>query len=319
MQERIDYLTLERNAPGYVRLFSAARPPDQPVKGLRKILFAVFLALALLCAAAVPVGIDFFDPRLHSPRQVESVLGFPPVLWLMDAAEAGPAFEKEQILRLASRIAQDKRSHHSRIFVLTSVKARGGTSSIVLKTARALTSLGLPALAVEANAYRVDPRYTQTGALGLGGLSAVLTGNRHLHQEVVPGDGNLPDRIAAGEIGDSANLPEAQTLVQVLRQAAETYDIVLVDAPPALVSVDAEIVASSADVIILIVEAGAVTKEELRRAAKILERLKVPAFSALLNKVRRDEHTGIAEKSLNEFLPRSAVATPGLPGRWIWK
>jgi Mrp family chromosome partitioning ATPase/capsular polysaccharide biosynthesis protein len=321
LQQRIDYFTLEKSAPGFVRLFSAARTPDQPIKGMRKVLFAVFLALALICAVVVPVGIDFLDPRVHSPSQVEGLLGFPPILWLMDTEEAGPGFEKEQVLRLASRLGQDRQSSHSRVFAFTSVKSRGGTSTLVMKTARALTSLGVPALAVEANAYRSDPRYSQPKYLGPGsrGLTAVLTGSRHLHQEVIPGDEEMPDRIPAGGVGDETNLPDTQNLGQVLRQAAETYDVVVVDTPPILASVDAEIVACSADVVILVIEAGSVTKQELRRAAKTLERLNIRAISALLNKVRTDEPTGLAAVALNEFLTGSAPPASRLLSPWLWR
>jgi Mrp family chromosome partitioning ATPase/capsular polysaccharide biosynthesis protein len=316
LQQRIDYFTLEKNAPGFVRLFSPARVPDQPIKGMRKILFAVFLALALVCAVAVPVGIDFLDPRLHSPNQVEALLGFPPILWLMESEDAGPSFEREQILRLASRLSQDRQNHHSRVFVFSSVKSHGGTSTIVMKTARALTALGVPAIAVEANAYRHDPRYAR---FSYRGLSAVLAGSRDLHQEVIPGDEQLPDRIPVGDVRDGANLPDAQNLGPVLRQAADAYDIVIVDVPPILASVDAEIVASCADVVVLVVEASSVTKDELRRAAKALERLNVRAVSALLNKVRRDEPTGLAATALDEYLNGSAQPAPRLLTPWLWR
>ena len=115
------------------------------------------------------------------------------------------------------------------------------------------------------------------------------------------------------------NLPETQNLSRLLRQATETYDIVVVDAPPILVSVDAEIIAGTADVVVLVIEAGAVTKEELRRAAKILERLNVRAISALLNKVRLDEPTGLAAVALAEFRTGSAPPVPRLLSPWLWR
>jgi Mrp family chromosome partitioning ATPase/capsular polysaccharide biosynthesis protein len=316
LQQRIDYFLLEKSAPGFVRLFSVAREPDQPVKGGRKKLFAIFLVFALLLAVAVPVGIDFVDPRVHSPSQVESLLGFAPISWLMDRDEAGPAFEHEQILRLANRLNQDKLTNHSRIFAFTSVKARGGTSTIVMETARALTSLGVPALAVEANAYRNDPRYSKPNSRG---LAEVLTGSAHLHLEVVPGDADRPDRIPVGEIAGGTNLPDIRNLGPVLRNALEAYDLVLVDIPPILASVDAEIVACSADVVVLVIEAGSVTREELRRAAKSLERMSVRAVSALLNKVRLDEPTGLAAVALNEFLTGARTPGPRVFTPWLWR
>jgi Mrp family chromosome partitioning ATPase/capsular polysaccharide biosynthesis protein len=333
IRQRIDYISLEKRAPGFVRLFSAARPPDEPIKGGRKKLMGIFLFLALALGLVVPTGIDFLDPRLHAPAQAEGILGLPLVAWLMEKPEAGPGFEREQILRLANRLNQDRQNHGSRIFAFTSVKAAGGSSTIVLETARSLTRLGVPAIAVEANAYHSDPRYASANSRGPAsrGLAAILTGSGQLHQEVVPGDEDRPDRVPVGEVGGAAkgaanepgngagNLPETQNLAPVLRQAAETYSVVLVDAPPILASVDAEILACAADVVILVIEAGSVTKGELRRAAKILERLNIRAISALLNRVRRDEPTGLATVALEEFRTGSAPPSPRLLSPWLWR
>jgi Mrp family chromosome partitioning ATPase len=316
LQQRIDYFMLEKSAPGYVRLFSAARVPDQPVKGGRKFFALLALVLAGVVAVAIPVGIDFVDPRLRSPNQVEGLLGFPVTAWLMEKEEAGPAFEREQILRFANRILQDRQTNRSRIFAFTSVKSRGGTSTVVLETARALESLGVSALAFEANGYRSDPRYSASNSRG---VAAVLNGNGHFHSEIVSGDGTLPDRIPVGELADGTNLPEIRNLEDQLRRAAEGYDAVLVDAPPILVSVDAEIIACQADVVVLIIEAESVTKEELRRAAKTLERLRVRAISTLFNRVRRNEPSGLAAVAVQEFLTGSRTTASRLFTPWLWK
>ena len=316
LQQRIDYFALERSAPGFVRLFSAARPPDQPVKGGRKLFMAAFLMLAMVLAIAIPVGIDVIDPRLRSPSQVESLLGFPLTGWLMEKQQAGDAFQREQMLRFANRIAQDKQTNQSRIFAFTSVKSHGGTSSIVLETASALRTLGVRALALEANAYHNDDRYSRLHSCG---LAAVLNGNRHLHAEIVFSDGELPDRIPVGEIAAGASLPDVKNLEGLLHQAIVDYDVLLIDAPPILVSVDAEIIAGLSDVTVLVIEAESVTKEELRRAAKSLERLRVRAISSLFNRVRSDEATGLAAIALNEFLTGSAAPGPRLLSPWLWR
>jgi polysaccharide biosynthesis transport protein len=316
LQQRIDYFMLEKSAPGFVRLFSAARAPDQPVKGGRKLFLGIFMVLALALAVAVPVGIDFLDPRLRSPLQVENLLGFPIIAWLMEREDAGAPFEREQILRFANRIVQDKQTNRTRIFAVTSVKSGGGGSTIVLQTARALSSLGVSALALEANGHHGDSRYVQPLSRG---LASVLNGDRGLHSEVLPGDAEFPDRIPVGEGAEKAGLPEIKNLELILHQALEAYDIVLIDAPPILVSVDAEIIACLADVVILVIEAESVTKEELRRAAKGLERLKVRAISAVLNRVRRDEPSGFAAVAVREFSSDSSSPSPRLFTPWLWR
>ncbi len=313
IQERIDFLSLEKNAPGFVRLFSVARTPDLPSKGGRKKLFGIFLGLALVAALALPLAVDLLDPRMHVPQQVEAVLGFRPISWLMEKREAGPEFAREQVLRLANRFSQERQNNGSRIFAFTSVKAQGGTSTIVTETAHALARLGMPALAVEANAYRADPRYRKPGARG---LTVVLSGHQGIEDAVLEGDAELPARIPVGEIGTERNLPDIQRLVEVLRDAATAYDMVLVDLPPILVSVDAEYIARVADVVVLVVEAESVTRAELVRAASTIERLKVTAVSAVLNRVRARSAGGFARAALQEFRTGSTAPPSGLARLW---
>jgi len=315
VQQRIDYFLIEKDAPGFVRLFSAARTPDQAAKGGRKKFLGIILTLAFLFALLTPAGIDYLDPRLHSPGDVEDLLGFAPLSWLMDKEDAGSEFEHEQILRLANRISQDQQNNGSRIFAFTSVKSGGGTSTIVMDAARALGSLGVAALAVEANAYRADPRYRKPPSRG---LTVLLTGNRSLHSAIIPADDQGPDRIPVGDLANEKNLPDIQNLTDVLREAAAAYTVVLVDIPPILVSVDAEFIARYADVVVLVVESGSVTKAELLRATRSLERIHIPAVSVLVNRVRRNERTGLARSARCEFQlgaakPRSRWISP-----WTW-
>ncbi len=315
VQQRMDYFSLEKSAPGFVRLFSAARVPDQPVKGGRRKVYAFFLAAAFALGLAVPVAVDAFDPRIHSPSDVEKVLGFPPMVWLMEKGLANAAFRRDQVLRLANRIYQDQQSKKSQVFAFTAVKAGSGTTTIVVETARALSSLGVPALAVEANAYRTDPRYRTPDSRG---LAVVLTGSRSLQSEVAPADEEMPDRIPVGDVSDEKNLPEIHKLIAILRQAASAYPVILLDVPPILVSVDAEYLARVADVAVLVVEAEAVTKEELRRAAKSLERAKAGAVAAILNRVRRNEANGFGRIALREFETGSARPRRRWFLRWLW-
>ena len=309
IEDRVNFLSLERRAPGFVRIFSKAQPPDLPIKGGRKKLFVMFLAGGLFLGLIAPIAIDFLDPRIQSPADAAKVLGFAPLAWLMDKQDAGEFFAREQIYRLANRLAQDREQNNSRIFAFTSVKARGGTTTIVTETAAALTHLGLPCLAVEANAYRADPRYRDPRARG---LTVVLNGNRDMAEAIVPGSDDFPDHIPIGDLNNDRTIPDIQNLISVLKQAAENYPLVLVDLPPLLVSVDAETIARNADVTVLVVEATAVTSGELKRALQTLERQRPAAVAAVLNRVRLDDGGGFGRKALTEFQTGSTAKPTGL-------
>jgi succinoglycan biosynthesis transport protein ExoP len=315
IEDRINFLSLEHKAPGFMRVFSEARVPETPVKGGRKKLFMMVLAAAFVLGLVAPIGVDFVDPRLHTPSDVHSVLGFSPLAWLMEKSQAGEAFSREQTIRLANRISQEQQTRGSRIFAFTSVKAGGGTTEIVTETAAALTRLGIPALAVEANAYRSDPRYRSPRSRG---LAVVLRGTHTLDSAITPGDADFPDHVPVGDLGNERNLPDILNLVTILREASTSYGVILVDLPPILASVDAELIARCVDVAVLVIRAEDVVRKDLRRAAHALQRLNPRAVSAVMNRVDINASPGI-KLALQEFQTGTAPAASGWSAPWLWK
>ncbi len=281
IDERVSFLSLETQAPGFVRMFSRARAPDLPVHGGRKLWFCFFLAAGLCLGIGAPMAVDALDRTIYSARGLHRVLDFEPLAWFPERGLADQ-FGQEQVLRLANRLDQDRQKTGARIFAFTGAAAGAGTTTTVSDTARALASLGVPALAVEANAYRSDQRFQGSGQ----GLAVVLRGNYDLDEAIVSGGEGAPDHIGVGDVGGKRNLPDIHRLIEVLRLGAESYGIVLIDLPPILLSVDAEYVARSADVVVLVVEAGRTTEAQVSRAAKALQRLDPRAVAAVLNRVQ---------------------------------
>ena len=98
-EDRISSLQLETKAPGFVRIFSPALPPDIPVKGGRKKLLMMAFLAAVLLGLALPVGLDYMDPSVRSISELEAVLELPSSGWL---PKMGHAFADEKhVLRLA--------------------------------------------------------------------------------------------------------------------------------------------------------------------------------------------------------------------------
>jgi Mrp family chromosome partitioning ATPase/uncharacterized protein involved in exopolysaccharide biosynthesis len=316
LQERIDSISLERRAPGFVRMFSSARTPDQPSKNRGKKLVLLFLGASLLLALVAPILADALDPRIHSTRDVEAILGFAPLAWMLETQKEGQDFAREQIFRLANRMSQEQQTNKSSVFAFTSVKARGGVSTLVKEAAKALTRLGVPTLVVEANAYRADPRYRSPDSRG---LSVVLQNLQELESVIVPGDSEMPDYVPVGDLKSEQSLPDLQNLRDVLRQATESYSIVIVDIPPLLVSADAEFIARGCDVLMLVIEAERTTKAELERAAKSLERLQAQAVSAILNRVDPKAANGFGKRAFDEFKTGMADSGSMWLSPWLWK
>ena len=316
ISDRLDYFALETRAPGFVRLFSTARQPSLPVEGGHAKLFALLLAFAALSAASFPVLLDLLDPRVHWPGDMHRALGFAPMGWLMDKGEAGPEFAREQIFRLANRIGHEHEVNGSHIFAFTSVRSKAGTTTIVTELASALSRMGIPSLAVEANTYRSDPKYRKQNSRG---LSVVLHGQSNIEAVVVSGDDQLPDRIPAGDIEHMENLPDLHKLIELLRGVTSLYPIILVDVPPLSISADAELIARSADVAVLVVEAENTTRQDIKRISAQLRRVSPKAVAAVLNRVQADAANGFAKEAKAEYVTGQPAASLPASLRWLWR
>jgi polysaccharide biosynthesis transport protein len=297
-------------------MFSAARPPEQPVRGGRKKIFFLFVAGALMLGLATPVAIDLLDPRVLSPGDAGRVLGFPLMGWVPERTDTGDAFWREQILRLAHRIDQDRTTNGSRVWCFTAAQSGSGTTTMVTAVGKALAELGVPALTVEANAWRSDPRYRSDSRAR--GLSVVLHGNSHLADNIEPAIHDLPDRLPVGDLDGSGHLPDVHRLIEVLREAGSVYSAVLVDLPPILASVDAEYLSGRADVVVLVLEAVHLQRGELGRAMQALERNRPRAVAGILNRVRLEQGGPGVRRALDEFERGAAAPAPRWRSPWTW-
>jgi Mrp family chromosome partitioning ATPase len=107
--------------------------------------------------------------------------------------------------------------------------------------------------------------------------------------------------------------------MEILGEAVQSYALVLVDMPPVLASVDSEYLARRADCVVLVAEARHVTAPELKRAAKVLERIQPKAVACVLNRVRSADGRGFAYQAKREFETGAAKPAPAWQQPWLWR
>lgn len=315
IDSRLSFLGLETEAPGFVRVSSLARPPEIPVEGKRKKLFALFLIAALGLAVALPLAIDFFDPRFHVPADVERVVGFAPLGWTLDGSvRSGAGLAQERLRRLALRIDRERGAHGTNCFVLTSVRRGAGNTTLTLDVAAALSRLGLRTLAVNADLGHADERY------GFVEPAAASVDHASLEERIIAAQGGLPDRLSLhGQIGEDGRhrIEDMPAVAAALGELAKQYDVVLIDAAPLLLSSDTECLAQVANAVLLVIDAAGVQAAEVRQAAAQLERLATPVVGAVLHRVRDDHRTASLLAQLDPAA--DAAGDPlGRVGRWVW-
>ena len=102
------------------------------LKGGRRKIFGLFVMLALMLAAAAPIGVDLIDPKIKTADELEAILGF-----------AALGVVKRGSNRPAPRVDSPSRTrNHSRAARLRSSKLRARADSRPRGNHRACAGVG---------------------------------------------------------------------------------------------------------------------------------------------------------------------------------
>lgn len=301
IEKRLQDVSLESDSPGSVRLFSAALPPGGPVKRKTTIAYAALLLVSLGAGFAAAFIADAIDPHIYTSRDIRKVVGFPPIGLLLNDREFSADIQREYFLRLAGGLDQAHRRTGARTFVFPSV-GRGKSSPIVERLGAELSNSGLRVLVVNIlhpgqpkAESKPSPKAPGSGepAIGNARLLTVADGSSLLSTDV----DKEPYRAIA--------LP-ASEVAELLRRSRSYYNTILVAADPLFTSAYTEHFARTADGTVLIVDSGETRKDELVRAARLLERLKIAGIAIVLNGITEKRAEDDVVKAIADYKRNAA-------------
>lgn len=84
----------------------------------------------------------------------------------------------------------------------------------------------------------------------------------------------------------------SNAMKQFIQKVREDYDIVLIDAPPAIIVTDAAIISTFVDGTMLVAASGTVERDELIRAKEMLNKVNANIIGVVLNKIDRKTSGG---------------------------
>ena len=298
VDDRIRDLELESSSPGSIHVSTKALTPLNPETSRERIYFLGLFLLSLAFVVGTPVSIDLLDNRIFTANDVERVMGFYPLGVLLDNREFRREVAGEYYLRLAAGIDHAVRNAGARVFLFTAPSHGSGTSTVVREVSEKLRSLDLRTHTIVASASE--------GA-------EITPGNNTWRSQFLLQKRNKNDEIrlaALAPIAATHSRPEygmgheASTLnpvMQGLHHASEQYDVILIDATPLPISAHTEYLARVSDVTVLVVMSSTTTKQELDRAARLLERLDVSGVAVVLNKIRLERADRALKTELNRY------------------
>lgn len=304
IESRLEFFKMEEDAPGLVKIASLARTPEQAENDKKlKIVIGLF-CFGIFLGLLFPVLIDFLNPLIKTPMEMEGILHFPMLAWLIDnTTQQEGFFFEDQLRRLANAIDYQFSKEQWSAFAFTSVKPGGGTSMIVSELAQKLAEIGRNVLIVEANAFK--PKLDWSGKLkeGSNGLWGVLTGqysSKNSTTNLFSKNGGRVDILPVGNASEnSKHLPLTHESLNIIK--THEHDIYLFDCPPLLLSSDSEFLIRLLDATILIVEAEGVGQGEISRAARTLERLNPPQLTFIANRIPVKHRGGYFSQMLKEY------------------
>lgn len=297
IERRLDFFRTEENAPGFVKISSLARQPDNPTfgKGI-KILGAIF-AIGMILCLGLPILIDFMNPWINTPAEIEQVLNLPILGWIMDKGKSKTfkhhAFYQDQVKRLAMKMHELKLKEQCSSFTITSVKPGGGSTTLLQEFSKELKSLGFKTLCVEANALSYQEHEHPTI-----GLQDYLNKTAHI-EDIISKNSYGIDQIYLGHATEEKHLPLDQHFFKAVKNL--DYDFVLYDSPPLLLTADAELLVRQSDATLLIIESGSTQIGEVKRSLKTLETISPKQVGFIMNKVKIKPNSGYFHEILKEF------------------
>ncbi|MFC5446789.1 CpsD/CapB family tyrosine-protein kinase [Paenibacillus aestuarii] len=174
-----------------------------------------------------------------------------------------------------------------KVLMVTSAEPGEGKSTTLTNLAVAYAQSDKKVLIVDADlrkptmhhTFRVSNRY---------GMTSLLTNQAAIHEVLqetfVP---NL-SIITSGAIPPNpSEILASKKMVSILDELKEQFDIILIDAPPAIAVTDAQIVATRADGVILVVDAERNKRDLALKAKQNLENVRARILGVVLNNVDR--------------------------------
>jgi len=261
------------------------------------------LALALLLGTGVAVGSVFllryfgiYPPS--SPEEVEQLVGAPILASLPYVRTTAKGFHKsaafeEAISTLRVNLEFDLDNRQSRRVVLISSALPGeGKTLVSTSLAASYARAGYECLIIDA-VLRKPQIHDHFSVSNLQGLSHILLEDSQLLDKCAsackPADIPNLTVLTGGEItSNPVDLLSSARARNLICDVRERFDTAILDSPPAFPLVDASILGSQVDGIILVVDARKNSRRDLLRAVDQLRRGKGHILGVVLNFVSEE-------------------------------
>ena len=293
-----------------IRLADIARPALLPVYPRPKLNLAVAFLCSLLLAICTAFTSDLLNARVHGPDQVcgelntrlvatlPNVRRLPATHRLQGEAESAAPLGRlmrnannftsyeESIRQLRNFILLSETYAPVRSVMVTSGMPGEGKSTTAMHLAIARAQQGERTLLIDAD-MRNPTLHTRLGLPEGSGLAEVLAGDA-APDECLIDVVDIPHLrvLRAGHPTRRASDLVGPSVVDVVREAAKSFDFVVVDAPPVLTFAETLQIATAVDSVIVIVKAGSTSTQVVASVLSRLSSVHARVIGVVVNRFR---------------------------------
>lgn len=288
---------LANSQGGALNILSVVEPANLPSRsvGTNK---AVIILLAALVGFSLAAGaaylLEYIDRTIKTTTDVERVLHYPVIGYLSEISENGNNATfvldhpntalSESIRLLKSNLDFFGLDHPAKSILVTSPSQGNGKTTVAVNLALALSRGDQKTILVDADLRR--PAVHSVLKMSVKpGLAEIIKGDRTLDGAVRIWRKNKLDVLAAGgRLPNVTEIAGSKRIGSILTSLKDIYEVVIVDAPPLLIS-DAYNLASKVDGVILIMVPGQTREEQARAMKEQLERAGAKVIGVVFNKI----------------------------------
>jgi polysaccharide biosynthesis transport protein len=274
-----------------ISILDKANVPTDPAWPNRPVVLLLAVVTGLVLVIGVVLLLEALDGTLRGEADVEKLLRMPvlgvlPILPAASLKLGDPevflddlgAFESYRMLLKTLEF----RSQDMRVVVVSSTIAQEGKSLVVSRLASVAASLSRRTLIIDADLRR-PVQHDLFGVPSKPGLSHVITGFPFMRAVQPTSIPNL-SLLTYGEIYKRpSQLIESAQMRQLLEQAAEHYDLVIIDTPPVTSCADAALLSRNSDGMLFVTRPNMTAREVAQRAIAELNKNRVHILGVVVN------------------------------------